>query len=114
MTSLNLHRRPAHVTLDTTVNIIEMNGIRDYIKCYPNPAHQYTTINVPYEYENAGVNIFDLNGRLIRSESRLQVYNSNLIIRLDEIPEGLYLIQVVICKEQYYSNIIKNNRGTDW
>ena len=60
------------------------------------------------------IKIFDLYGKCIRPEQQIPAYNSKATIELNGIPEGMYLIQINMCKEEYYSKIIKNNRGTDW
>ncbi|WP_213520432.1 T9SS type A sorting domain-containing protein [Nonlabens sp.] len=78
------------------------------IKLYPNPASEYLYVHfgeltqLPLQ-----LTLFDLNGRLVYSES-LQIENFQISIDVSDLDTGMYLVQLKGSKLNYYSKILVN------
>jgi hypothetical protein len=76
---------------------VTVSGIRndelslDY-NLYPNPAHEYITIETAIEHTNATISVFDMTGNLVRIEKLDRLTKTNLDI--NELKPGLYMIRI--------------------
>jgi N-acetylneuraminic acid mutarotase len=82
---------------DPTTNSIDENLIREnQVLIYPNPMHELATINLDAELVNANeivlVNLFDVNGRIVRTEKAV---GTNLILlNRNDLEAGLYIVTI--------------------
>jgi len=77
------------ISLDYTG--IDLDRVQDY-KIYPNPAHNYATIDMVYEQTNVSIKVFDMTGNLLRVEEMDRLTKTNLDIT--EYKAGMYMIQI--------------------
>lgn len=76
---------------------------------YPNPGKDifYISLNSnSVDGMDATVNIRDVYNRNIFSNT--VVYDSRLVINLSELPDGVYLINIVLNNQEYFGKIVKN------
>jgi hypothetical protein len=89
-------------TLDNT-------GIADDIyqdyKVYPNPAHEYVTIDMAREQTNVNIKIFDMTGNLLRMEALDRF--TKVELDLSEFKAGMYMIQILSDQMNSVERIIK-------
>lgn len=73
------------------VNKMNENGANK-IKIYPNPVSQGSLIDVeiPNELNGAELNIYDLNGKLVKSQ---QITSNKMSIPLNEAKSGTYIME---------------------
>jgi len=105
------------ITLDlaNTVNKIKIDAgckgsIEDIIytsdiKIYPNPTAGRATISGLFS-EQVIINIHSLNGSLV-SQKNLSVHNNSVDLSLDNLPVGLYLINVIGEQDSINLKIVK-------
>jgi hypothetical protein len=62
-------------------------------KLYPNPAHEYATVEIPVTYtlQNANAEIIDASGRII---SRFKVKEKKFVLNVTGYSKGIYLLRV--------------------
>jgi len=72
----------------------EVSNSRNDISIYPNPAHDEINISAKEPITHGRVNIFNLTGELILSES----FNGSHITIREKLVSGIYLIQMA-CRE---------------
>ena len=72
---------------------------------YPNPFSDETTLRFSNKYNNeVRVQLVDYRGRLMRSYDNIRA--DNLIIKKDDLSNGLYFINLIINERIYRSKII--------
>ncbi|MFC2150884.1 family 16 glycosylhydrolase [Bacteroidota bacterium] len=83
----------------------EINGIKSDCKIFPNPAKDRLNISFADE-DNYNIELIDISGAVLK---RLTTNNSNIIINIEEIPNGLYIIRINNLEEiwQYKVQILK-------
>ena len=89
-------------TLDYTGIADDM--YQDY-KVYPNPAHEYVTIDMAREQTNVNIKIFDMTGNLLRMEALDRFTKVDL--DLSEFKAGLYMIQILSDQMNSVERVIK-------
>jgi len=74
---------------------------KDYdVNIYPNPANSFVNINLPFEFSNPEVKIFDAQGKLMYDN----IENSNMInIDISSFSTGKYFVSIV------YKNVFHGN-----
>ncbi len=77
---------------------------QDY-KVYPNPAHEYVTIDMVREQTNVSIKIFDMTGNLLRMEALDRFTKVDL--DLSEFKAGLYMIQILSDQMNSVERVIK-------
>jgi len=82
----------------TTSGIGNSEQNKDY-KVYPNPAHQYVTLEMGIEQTNVTIRVFDLTGNLIQLNELDRLTKTNLDI--SEFKAGMYVIRIQ--SDQIYS-----------
>jgi hypothetical protein len=75
------------------------------IEAYPNPATNYTTVLLGFDFDVATARLIDLGGRQIQEQ---KVTNKSFLLSLSNLPTGIYIINVVTNKENQSLKIIKN------
>ncbi|MBO4646475.1 MAG: S8 family peptidase [Bacteroidales bacterium] len=68
------------------------NCSTDRYTVFPNPAQDQLFISTPNSQGNAIVQLYDLNGRLVRTASLFQGSNR---INIHELPEGCYILKII-------------------
>lgn len=89
---------------DTIVQ--DINNIDDQIKVklYPNPAQNQVCFEMPF-MEQSIVNIYSSSGQLI---SKNKIANSNECFNIENLPSGIYLVQIQNNRSIYTSKFIKH------
>ncbi len=87
---------------DGNTGVIQ-NQLSD-ISIYPNPVKDYLNILIKSPL-NSQISIFDMRGRLMKSEI---VLNENTKIGVNELNHGVYLIRVQNNGNQYVQKFVKN------
>jgi polyhydroxybutyrate depolymerase len=85
---------------------VEDNPESKKISISPNPFSQFTEINLPYAIES-GINIFSVDGRLLKSMHHTEKY---FRVDLDDLKPGFYLMNVYYQKSIEAFRILKVNR----
>ena len=75
------------------------------VKLYPNPAVSGGEINVETNRPIQGVEVFDLNGKIVRSEF-LPTDATRGIITLDNLARGTYVVNVLMDRTGFSTQII--------
>ncbi|WP_339838742.1 T9SS type A sorting domain-containing protein [uncultured Flavobacterium sp.] len=76
------------------------------IEAFPNPAQSYTNVIINYEYSYGTATLYDLNGRMIKSE---KIDGSRTIpIDLSGLPQGIYIIAIDTDVQKDGIKIMKN------
>jgi hypothetical protein len=73
----------------TNVEIIESK--KEELLLFPNPARDYITIQIPSDYINAQLQIFDISGRMIIN-NQLHENERSHSIALNNLQKGLYFV----------------------
>lgn len=93
---------------DSNCNISLMNSIDEEdeadFSVYPNPFNNELNV-VLNSIDRAAVSIFDSQGKLILTEN---VVGSNSMIRTDQLPKGIYLLDVTTDSHRYSRKLVKN------
>jgi beta-glucanase (GH16 family) len=71
---------------------------------FPNPVSENMTIDVPKNVDNYTLDIFDLHGRLLM---RRKMKNSQEIVSLGELENGIYLVKISSREQLSYMHFIK-------
>lgn len=59
---------------------------------YPNPANTAVILDLPVEFEQGQIRVFDLAGNLLKEQNA----GENAVLDTQSLPDGLYLITVVV------------------
>ena len=73
------------------------NASKDLISFYPNPAN--TVLNVVLNttnYHTATINLIDLTGKILLTQSKNDADNQSFICNLDGFSSGIYTLMVAI------------------
>ncbi len=82
----------------STMGTTEVNG-KNSPKFYPNPVTDYFRIQ---GIDNVtGVRIYDVSGKLLRYLPKAELYN------IEELPTGLYFVEVITKGKSYYDELLK-------
>lgn len=77
---------------------------QDYINVYPNPTDNLINIQLDLNNELSLMNLYDMNGRLVRNEKLFDELNS---INLEGLSAGIYSLQIVNGKQSKVFKIVK-------
>ncbi len=69
------------------------NEERELVEVYPNPTSQFTNVVISQEFKEAGVQVFDMTGRLLQTKALL--YRSTPV-DLQSYPPGVYIFKINI------------------
>jgi len=75
-----------------TVSGIGNNELSLEYKLYPNPAHEFVTIETAIEHTNVTISVFDMTGNLVKVEKLDRLAKTDLDI--NELKPGLYMIRI--------------------
>jgi len=74
-------------------------------KVYPNPAHNYVSIDMAREQTNVSINVFDMKGKLLKIKELDRFTLTDLDI--NELEAGLYMIQIQSDQVNTVARLIK-------
>lgn len=77
------------------------------LKLYPNPAQDFVTLEGIKEATKADLRIYDLNGRLLMHSAGQAVTGGLLHLNVQELPQGLYLLQVQSAHGMQWARFMK-------
>lgn len=76
-----------------TIDVLENPGrSQNNLKVYPNPAKNNISIEIGERVKNSAIKIFDINGKLLFSKSKLETNKLNW--RPDTISDSVYFVQL--------------------
>jgi len=98
---------PGSIFITPCVVSIYEQLITKTIFVYPNPATNTVIVSTPIEISGKEMEmvLFDLTGKEMISQKF--VAQSDYEINIDQLPSGLYLIQIVAGDQKYYATLIK-------
>lgn len=83
------------VNLTANVGIKENTNVKKEITAFPNPANSFITIPLKMNVNQQIVlNVFDLSGKLVKSETSCMANNNMLKVNTNSIENGSYLFQL--------------------
>jgi hypothetical protein len=88
-----------------TVSGIRNSEFSQGYNIYPNPAHEYVTIDMSNEHNNVTISVFDLIGNLIQRKELDRLTKTDL--DLSEFKAGLYMIRIHSDQVNTVSRFIK-------
>jgi len=74
---------------------------------YPNPADEQITISLPAFDGITIIEVRDMSGKLLRSQKSTSS-SASLSVRLDDFPDGLYIVQLTQAGNVFSKKFIKN------
>jgi uncharacterized repeat protein (TIGR01451 family) len=75
------------------------------VKIFPNPTDNFVNVQVSNKSEFSTLNVYDLNGRLVKQK---QLVDDFSIISLEDLPAGIYTMQILNDKKIKIFKIVKN------
>jgi len=72
-------------------------GIPDYesrITVYPNPAHDFLTVELSDGMEIKNITLYDIQGRLVEADNYSALPSGNLRLDVSHIPAGTYILHI--------------------
>jgi PKD repeat protein len=94
------------------MKIIEtsINDLSSYtLKVYPNPTNDHLFIKVgDIRDKNISYNIFDINGKMISSESQLSPMQEIIQVDMSQVSRGVYILELTIGTDSGIFRIVKN------
>jgi len=85
---------------------IDEERLADLISIHPNPAHDQLSISYTgAPGEKVQVELFDLKGRSVRTESNLSLVNAKLT-GLNALPAGTYVLRLSVGEERFQQRVV--------
>ena len=88
------------------VNSLVNNNYSQSLKIYPNPFVSELTLEIPKVAKSVNVALYDLSGRAVLNNTYLPNADGKIILN-EDLPQGIYLLQVVSEEFRYQSKVIK-------
>lgn len=79
-------------TLPASIGIVEKTDGRGMVSIWPNPMKEYSTIEIPGSAADYRMNLFDTNGRRVRSD--LLKGNDRYLLERGRLVPGVYFIEL--------------------
>lgn len=85
---------------------LKVDGIGKKIEfeVYPNPFENKVVVDINSEYKEGRIELFDVNGKLIKSE---KVEGGNTILEIDNCESSIYLLKIYIDNQLFVKKIVK-------
>jgi len=92
-------------TTDCATDVaVEEYLAQDDIRCYPNPASDQLTVEVPSLSTDAEVEVFDMTGRMVLSH---RLASSNVAsLPVADLRDGFYLVKVIVDNRIYNTKVV--------
>lgn len=74
------------------------------LEAFPNPASDYVNVVLGFEYEVGNLSLFDISGRQILTQ---KINNNTVPVNLNQLPQGVYIIDVKTNTKSESIKIIK-------
>jgi photosystem II stability/assembly factor-like uncharacterized protein len=89
------------VLSDVEINQNESTNTTIVSELYPNPSENWTTLEILSNiYQNAGISITDINGKLLSNfVQELSEGNNKILIKLPELTKGIYFVKIKLSKD---------------
>jgi hypothetical protein len=78
---------------------------KSIISLYPNPTASILTLSIPNNNQKATINLYDMLGEKVQPE--LITHTSSLIINLENLPQGIYFLEVLMYGEKVVRKVVK-------
>ncbi len=88
----------------TTIAINE-NSFKQEIKMYPNPVQDYLHLSFENTQEKVEINICDIHGKQLESKQHVNI--KSLLLNMQHLQQGNYIIQVKAGNKQAHYKILK-------
>jgi lysyl endopeptidase len=109
MTQISPHGEST--SFDLTVDLCVLSSIpvedEPTISVYPNPASTHTIVKNVDSSKDFTLLLLDLQGR--QKKVSFQEISNNVIVDLDAIPAGMYILKVITAKKVFASRIVKTD-----
>ncbi len=98
---------------DYTVNIaltsgIDQQTVSNQLMVYPNPSSKEVYVTLPFEIPNdMGIQLTDLTGKSVRLSSAVKAEANVLLLPVDQLADGMYLLQINLKGRVYTAKIVK-------
>jgi subtilisin family serine protease len=91
-----------------TVDVNEIEDIDQYIKIYPNPVTDNLTIDISYSInsEDIALSLYTISGQIIQ-EVELNAGTSETTISTNDLPAGVYFLNILVSGKPFSKKIIK-------
>lgn len=91
-----------------TINVDKIENIEQYIKIYPNPVADNLNLEIDHnlDADNINVSVFNVQGQLLHQQE-LERGTTNATIPTQNLPSGVYFVQIQLNKRQFSQKIIK-------
>ena len=83
----------------TIVDEIDENNRVEYVTVFPNPSSDYVQISFSHG-KIEQIKLIDLRGRIIETQSGI---NNSALFNVKELIPGLYIIQIIDSKGNFYT-----------
>ena len=85
---------------------LKVDGLEKEIEfeVYPNPFENKVVIDISSEYKEGRIELYDVNGKLIKSE---KVEGNRTILEIDNCESSIYLLKICIDNQLFIKKIIK-------
>jgi len=96
---------PINLIYEINEEIIEDEETKVYqndLTIFPNPVKDQFTITYPTDYPSGNIDLFTINGQLIKSYNKLE-----MTIDINELPAGVYMLQLNLAEETIFKKLIK-------
>jgi hypothetical protein len=105
---LNLITDRTACTPNFTINTEKVQQLENQIKIYPNPVSDILTIEFNYglTMNNIDLRMFNLNGQEL-SRQHLPSGTTSTNMSTENLPSGIYFIQITIDEKQYSQKVVK-------
>lgn len=77
---------------------------RDLLEVYPNPTYQYTNIIIGKDFQEAELQVFNMNGQRLQGK---KIQFRSTPVDLQGYPPGIYLMKVLVDGESFEIKVVK-------
>ncbi|MFT5435529.1 MAG: hypothetical protein ACI840_000162 [Ulvibacter sp.] len=91
----------------TSLLSISENALSSVISLYPNPASDVITINNASNAELKEINVYDINGRLVKQLRVKSITTSNHTLDVSPLSSGIYMVHIIGNKSNTVKRLIK-------
>ncbi len=113
-TELTLKRRPVHISIDTGTSVKLNQYRKKELKLYPNPASGIVNFMTDKISGKHILNIYNTNRtRVYRKEILIQPGTNSTMIDLNNLKQGIYIVELKNNTESFVEKLIINKQGTN-
>ncbi len=87
---------------DGVPSSVRVYGDSEWLRAFPNPANDFTEIELHASLRGATLRVFSANGQLVATDDRLQLTSASAYrLQTGDLPPGLYVLSVEADGHQY-------------